>query len=62
MVRNCLGDFTAEPDPPDGEQRNGFVALAEFDKAEKGGNQDGIISASDSIFASLSATLAGYKS
>ena len=39
--------------PPIGQERNGFLALAEYDKTTNGGNSDGIISSADSIFASL---------
>ena len=45
-----FGDRTPQPDPPQGELRNGFLALAEYDKPENGGNADGVISGSDSIF------------
>ena len=48
-----FGDFTPQPDPPAGESRNGFLALAEYDKPQNGGNNDGVITTSDSIFASL---------
>jgi hypothetical protein len=48
-----FGDSTTQPDPPQGELRNGFMALAEFDKPEYGGNGDGLIKKTDSIFSSL---------
>lgn len=48
-----FGDVTNQPDPRVGEARNGFVALAEFDKPSHGGNGDGCISEADAVFASL---------
>lgn len=48
-----FGEFTPQPDPPSGERRNGFIALAEYDKPLNGGNKDGVVSSSDAIFSSL---------
>ena len=42
-----FGDYTAQPESDD---RNGFLALAEFDLVANGGNEDGIIDARDAIF------------
>jgi len=51
--RELFGNFTPQPPPPSGVQRNGFLALAEYDRAATGGNGDSVIDSRDSIFASL---------
>ena len=48
-----FGNFTPQPSPPTGQERNGFLALAEYDRVMNGGNGDGVISLSDAIFESL---------
>lgn len=52
--RELFGNVTSQPDPPLGKERNGFVALAEYDKAANGGNGDGFLSKADSVFSLLS--------
>lgn len=48
-----FGNRTPQPAPPVGTSRNGFLALAEFDKPANGGNDDGFITETDGVFNSL---------
>jgi hypothetical protein len=51
--QELFGNYTPQPAPRDGESANGFLALAEFDKPDKGGNADGFITEHDATFSSL---------
>lgn len=51
--KEMFGNATLQPSPPFGEERNGFLALAEFDKVQNGGNDDGFITRRDVVFSSL---------
>lgn len=51
--KELFGNFSPQPVPPQGEERNGFLALAVFDKLSNGGNNDGNINHQDAVFASL---------
>ena len=49
--REMFGMFTEQPHAT--TARNGFVALAEFDRGDAGGNRDGQIDSRDAVFSNL---------
>ena len=51
--KELFGSTAPQPPPPQGEGKNGFRALAVFDKADKGGNEDDRIGPRDTVYSSL---------
>ncbi|HLL15457.1 MAG TPA: hypothetical protein VK388_10355 [Pyrinomonadaceae bacterium] len=51
--RELFGNYTPQPAPTGGAQRNGFLALAIYDWEDNGGNSDGRIDAGDAIYSRL---------
>jgi len=48
-----FGNLTPQPAPVSAIGRNGFLALAEYDKTSNGGSADGVITNADTVFSAL---------
>ncbi len=48
-----FGNYTRQAAPPAGQQKNGFLALAVYDRPAEGGNGDGVMDGRDAVFSSL---------
>jgi hypothetical protein len=51
--QELFGNYSPQMPPPEGTWRNGFLALAVYDRQPMGGNNDGVIDSRDEIFVSL---------
>lgn len=51
--KEMFSNVSAQPQPPAGASRIGFLALAMYDEPAHGGNGDGVIDSRDSIFSKL---------
>src|ERR1041385_7379990 len=53
IITQPISSAAPQPPLPFPQLKNGFNALAQFDKPERGGNADGVIDQNDYVFSSL---------